>query len=95
MPTLRPLLEIPDRLVDHDLLLDAQSTLPHGLGEPCQPSDVGRFEAPHPESKDVAEQGLAAYRDALPVEPTDLVAKAVGVRVSWRDGEGWSEGGEP
>ncbi len=51
--------------------------------------------APHPESEQVAEQGLVAYRDALPVESMDLVAEAAGVRVAWRDGEGWSTEGEP
>ena len=52
------------------------------------------LDAPHPESLDVAEEGLAAYRDALPTEPTDLVDAAEGVRVAWRDGEGWSRVGE-
>jgi predicted transcriptional regulator len=52
------------------------------------------LDAPHPESLDVAEEGLAAYRDALPVEPTDLVDAAEGVGVAWRDGEGWSRVGE-
>jgi len=53
------------------------------------------LDAPHPESLEVAEQGLAAYRGALPVEPTDLVDPATGVRVAWRDGEGWSRVGDP
>jgi len=53
------------------------------------------LDAPHPESLDVAEQGLAAYRDALPTKPADLVDAAAGVRVAWRDGEGWSRVDEP
>lgn len=53
------------------------------------------LDAPHPESVEVAEQGLAAYRDALPAESTDLVDSAGGVPVTWRDGEGWSRVGEP
>jgi multimeric flavodoxin WrbA len=52
------------------------------------------LDAPHSESLEVAEEGLAAYRDALPAEPTDLVDAAEGVRVAWRDGEGWSRVGE-
>jgi hypothetical protein len=53
------------------------------------------LEAPHHESLEVAEQGLGTYREALPAEPTDLVAPTVGVRVAWREGEGWSPEGEP
>ena len=52
------------------------------------------LDAPHPESLDVAEEGLAAYRDALPAEPADLVDAAEGVHVAWRGGEGWSRVGE-
>ncbi len=53
------------------------------------------LDAPHPEGTVVAEQGLAAYLEALPEEATDLIDPAVGVRVVWRAGTGWSEGGEP
>ncbi len=53
------------------------------------------LDAPHPESMEVAEQGLAAYRDALPAESTGLVDPAGGFPVVWRDGEGWSRVGEP
>lgn len=53
------------------------------------------LDAPHPESRDLAEKGLEAYRHALPVEPADLVAEEAGVRVAWRDGEGWSTEDEP
>ncbi len=53
------------------------------------------LDAPHPESVEVAEQGLAAYRDALPAESTGLVDPAEGFPVVWRDGEGWSRVGEP
>ncbi|MFU8889367.1 MAG: CopG family ribbon-helix-helix protein [Trueperaceae bacterium] len=53
------------------------------------------LDAPHPESVGVAEQGLAAYRDALPAESADLVDPAAGVPVVWRDGEGWSRVDEP
>lgn len=53
------------------------------------------LDAPHPESLEAADQGLAAYREALPAEPTDLVDPAAGVRVTWRDGEGWSPVGDP
>ena len=53
------------------------------------------LDAPHPESLDVADEGLAAYHDALPFEPTDLVDPEEGVRVSWCDGEGWSRAEEP
>jgi len=53
------------------------------------------LDAPHPESLDVAEEGLPAYGDALPSEPTDLVDPAEGVRVTWRDGAGWSRAEEP
>ena len=47
------------------------------------------LDAPHPETLEVAEQGLAAYRDALPSEPAGLVDPAAVVRVAWHEGEGW------
>ncbi|MDA0700445.1 MAG: ribbon-helix-helix domain-containing protein [bacterium] len=53
------------------------------------------LEAPHPEGSEVAEQGVAAYRDSLPDEPTELVGPTAGTRVGWREGEGWSLLDEP
>jgi hypothetical protein len=53
------------------------------------------LEAPHPESVELADQGLAAYRDALPAESPDLIAPNVGVRIVWSEGAGWSPEGEP
>ncbi len=53
------------------------------------------LEAPHAEGLEFAELGLAAYRDGLPVELVDLIEPAAGVRVAWREGEGWSAVGDP
>jgi len=47
------------------------------------------LDVPHPETLAVAEQGLTAYRDALPSASSDLVEPSAGVRVAWREGEGW------
>lgn len=53
------------------------------------------LDAPHPEALEVVEQGLVAYRDALPSEPNDLVDPAAGVRIAWREGEGWRPAEDP
>ncbi|HUF76646.1 MAG TPA: type II toxin-antitoxin system CcdA family antitoxin [Longimicrobiales bacterium] len=45
---------------------------------------------PHPESLELAEEGLAAWHESLPEEDaTDLVDPAAGTAVRWRVGEGW------
>jgi predicted transcriptional regulator len=53
------------------------------------------LDAPHPEGLEVAEQGLAAYRHALPDEAAELVDPTAGVRIAWREGEGWARADEP
>jgi len=50
---------------------------------------------PHPESKELAEQGLDEWASGLPEEDVDaLVDGSAGKEVRWVPGEGWVEGGE-
>jgi Arc/MetJ-type ribon-helix-helix transcriptional regulator len=50
---------------------------------------------PHPESADLAEQGLAEWARGLPEEDTDpLVDGDAGTPIRWVLGEGWLEGSE-
>jgi hypothetical protein len=50
---------------------------------------------PHPESAELADEGLDAWRRSLPEEDTEaLVDSRVGKAVRWVSGEGWVEGGE-
>lgn len=47
---------------------------------------------PHPESADLAEQGLEEWSRGLPEEDTEaLVDNSVGKAVRWVPGEGWVE----
>ena len=48
---------------------------------------------PHPESAELAEEGLAEWQRGLPDEDTEgLVDCRVGKPVRWVSGEGWVEG---
>ncbi|MBI3470318.1 MAG: hypothetical protein HY013_03065 [Candidatus Solibacter usitatus] len=50
---------------------------------------------PHPESAELAEQGLEEWTRALPDEDTEaLVDSSAGKPVQWVPGEGWVEGRE-
>ena len=50
---------------------------------------------PHPESADLAEQGLEEWTRNLPEEDTEaLVDSSAGKPVRWVAGEGWVEGNE-
>jgi hypothetical protein len=50
---------------------------------------------PHPESADLAEQGLEEWTRSLPAEDTEsLVDSTDGRPVQWVPGEGWVEGRE-
>ena len=50
---------------------------------------------PHPESADLAEQGLEEWARGLPEEDTEaLVDVSAGKPVRWIPGEGWVEGRE-
>jgi hypothetical protein len=50
---------------------------------------------PHPESADLAEQGLEEWTRGLPEEDTEaLVDSNAGMPVRWVSGEGWVEGRE-
>jgi Arc/MetJ-type ribon-helix-helix transcriptional regulator len=50
---------------------------------------------PHPESAELAEQGLEEWTRGLPEENADsLVDSNAGKPVRWVSGEGWMEGGE-
>jgi hypothetical protein len=48
---------------------------------------------PHPESAELAEQGLEAWARGLPAEDAEaLVDSGAGTPVRWVPGEGWVEG---
>ena len=48
---------------------------------------------PHPESAELAEQGLEEWTRSLPEEDTEaLVVSSAGRPVRWVSGEGWVEG---
>jgi Arc/MetJ-type ribon-helix-helix transcriptional regulator len=48
---------------------------------------------PHPESAELAEQGLEEWTSGLPKEDTEaLVDSGAGKPVRWVSGEGWVEG---
>ncbi len=50
---------------------------------------------PHPESVDLAEQGLKEWAEALPEENTEaLVNLSLGKPVQWVPGQGWLEESE-
>src|SRR5258707_9851894 len=50
---------------------------------------------PHPESAELAEQGIEEWTRSLPEEDTNaLVDNSVGSPVQWIPGEGWMEGRE-
>jgi Arc/MetJ-type ribon-helix-helix transcriptional regulator len=50
---------------------------------------------PHPESSELAEQGLDEWTRSLPEEDTDaLVDSNAGKPIRWVSGEGWVEGRE-
>ena len=50
---------------------------------------------PHPESAELAEQGLEEWTRGLPEEDTEaLVDSSAGKPVRWVSGEGWVEGHE-
>ena len=50
---------------------------------------------PHPESAELAEQGLEDWTRSLPEEDTEaLVDSSAGKPVRWVPGEGWVEGRE-
>ena len=51
--------------------------------------------APHPESLELADEGLASWSERLPDEDTgEILDPAAGTAVSWRKGEGWVPIGE-
>ena len=51
------------------------------------------MEDPHPESAELAEQGLGEWTRGLPEEDTEaLVDWSAGKPVRWVPGEGWAEG---
>jgi len=51
--------------------------------------------SPHPESSEIAEEGLTAWADALPEDNVaELIDLEVGAAVRWVPGEGWVEGAE-
>ena len=53
------------------------------------------LENPHPESNELAEQGLEEWTRGLPDEDTEgLVDSRAGKPVRWVPGEGWVEGRE-
>ncbi len=50
---------------------------------------------PHPDSSEIAEQGLGEWSRGLPTEDTDeLVNQAAGQDVRWVAGQGWLGSGE-
>jgi hypothetical protein len=50
------------------------------------------LQSPHPESAELAEQGLEEWARALPVEDTaSLVDNSAGKPLRWISGEGWVE----
>jgi hypothetical protein len=50
---------------------------------------------PHPESAELADEGLEAWTRSLPEEDTEaLVDSSAGKNVRWVSGEGWVEGRE-
>jgi hypothetical protein len=50
---------------------------------------------PHPESAELANEGLQAWARSLPEEDTEaLVDRSTGDPVRWAPGEGWVEGSE-
>lgn len=50
---------------------------------------------PHPESAELADEGLEAWTRSLPEEDTEaLVDSSAGKPVRWVSGEGWVEGRE-
>ena len=50
---------------------------------------------PHPESAELAEQGLEEWTRGLPEEDTEaLVDSSAGKPIRWVSGEGWVEGRE-
>ena len=50
---------------------------------------------PHPESAELAEQGLADWAAGLPEEDTEaLIAGGAGEPIQWVPGEGWVAGRE-
>jgi Arc/MetJ-type ribon-helix-helix transcriptional regulator len=50
------------------------------------------LENPHPETTDLAEQGLEEWSRGLPVEDTEaLLDSSAGRAVRWVPGEGWLE----
>jgi hypothetical protein len=50
---------------------------------------------PHPESAELAEQGLEEWTHGVPEEDAEaLVDSKAGKPVRWVSGEGWMEGGE-
>jgi Arc/MetJ-type ribon-helix-helix transcriptional regulator len=56
--------------------------------------DLSRsLQNPHPESADLADQGLEEWTRSLPDEDTEaLVDSNAGTPVQWVSGEGWVEG---
>ena len=50
---------------------------------------------PHPESAELADEGLEAWARSLPEDDTEaLVDNSAGKPVRWISGEGWAEGRE-
>lgn len=51
---------------------------------------------PHPESAELAEQGLEVWARSLPEEDAEtLVDSSAGTAVRWVPGEGWRAAGQP
>lgn len=50
------------------------------------------LEHPHPESAELAAEGLAAWGAGLPPAEEDLLDPEAGQAVAWVEGQGWVEG---
>ena len=64
--------------------------------DPRRREDLRRsLQNPHPESAELADEGLEAWARSLPEDDTEaLVDSSAGKPVRWVSGEGWVEGRE-
>lgn len=53
------------------------------------------LDAPHAEGMQVAELGLAGYRETLLQDVPELLDPAAAVDLTWHEGEGWQNAGDP
>ena len=101
MATERVTVTLPDHLVrDIDLRESNRSkfvaeAVRHELDRRRRAELRRSLQNPHPESADLAEQGLEEWTRGLPEEDTEaLVDSSAGKPVRWVPGEGWVEGRE-